>query len=117
MEPSMKEPGIDADAKVAAPAHPLGELLPAREWVKLHGPPVFNSYDSFDWFVRQHQAEFAECPDWLVIGKGRFCGPGMAAFVRDLMGRDSRANMQRLLEQAPPAPAPAPRGRPRKPAK
>jgi hypothetical protein len=109
------EPSINATTTEAAPAHPLKDLLPARKWVELHGHPVFPSYDSFDWFVRQHQPEFASCPDWIVTGRGRFCGPGMASFVRGLLDKDSRESMQRLVSHAPAKPAvKVPRGRPRK---
>ncbi len=108
------EPSTNATTE-AAPAHPLKDLLPARQWVELHGHPVFPSYDSFDWFLRRHQAEFATCPDWIVTGRGRFCGPGMAAFVRTLLDKDTRENLQRQAAQAPAKPAvKAPRGRPRK---
>jgi len=111
------EPSTTTESTDAAPSasHPLGELLPARDWVQQHGGPVFHSYDSFDWFVRQHQSAFAECPDWIVTGRGRFCGPGMAAFVRGLLDKDSRETMARLVSHAPAKPAvKAPRGRPRK---
>jgi hypothetical protein len=116
MEPSTTTELTDDAAPSAS--HPLGELMPAREWVQQHGKPVFHSYDSFDWFVRQHQQEFASCHDWIVTGKGRYCGPGMAAFVRTLLDQDTRASMQRIAA-AQVAPAPAVnakrlRGRPRK---
>jgi hypothetical protein len=109
------EPSTSIDATEAAPANPLGELMPARLWVEKQGKPIFPSYDSFDWFVRQHQAQFATCPDWIVTGRGRFCGPGMAAFVRTLLDRETRAAMQRIVAQAPATAAvKRSRGRPRK---
>lgn len=119
-KPTMTEfaPGVGtASSEPAARANSLTELMPAREWVEKHGKPIFPSYDSFDWFVRRHQTDFATCPDWIVTGRGRFCGPGMAAFVRMLLDMETRAVMQRSLAQAAAAPtalAKRNRGRPRK---
>lgn len=111
------EPSTITEITDAAPANPLGELTPVREWVERHGKPIFPSYDSFDWFVRQHQEQFAKCEDWVVTGRGRYCGPGMAAFVRDLLQEESKKKKQVMASREtrePVAGQQRKRGRPRK---
>jgi hypothetical protein len=107
------EPSTSIEHADAAPANPLSELIPVREWVKLHGQPIFSSYDSFDWFVRQHQEQFAQCEHWVITGRGKYCGPGMAAFVRELLQEETKKKMANRDARGGEE-EPRRRGRPRK---
>lgn len=77
----------------------LSDFVPSRDWVVDHGGALFQTFSSFEFFVRKHRKRLVDSGQ-LILGGGRarnLIGPGMASVVLEIIREESA---ERVAEEA-----------------
>jgi len=81
-------------APVLDPEGPMAGYMLMRDWVRLYGAPLFTSYDSLDWFIRQHPTALKDCPYFLRAKGRRFLRPEFAGWLKAFYDREGQASLK-----------------------
>jgi len=76
------------------PDGPMAGYMLVREWVRLYGAPLFTSYDSLDWFIRQHPTALKDCPHFLRAKGRRYLRPEFAEWLKAFYDREGQAALE-----------------------
>ena len=68
----------------------LRELVPWKKWIAEHGPPVFPTPASFEWYLRMHP-DLRDGPGWYELPQGNFIGPGFEQELMRSLGLPSKS--------------------------
>lgn len=69
----------------------VADWIPVRAWVADRGGKLFNTFASFEWFIRKHRPRLVKSGQFIIRkgSAGSLVGPGFDRVVLEIMREES----------------------------